>query len=222
LPALAVMPGAMGGLPALAVADTMISMSPADAHRRKIKHYHDLADLHELTFSCYQRMSLLTNDNWRRLLAEAIGRAMLGHDFALVAFVFMPEHVHLLVYPRNGVAAPEDIAALLAAIKRPYSYRIKKILADSRSPLLTKLTVPDKRRGKVFRYWQKGPGYDRNLNSEKAVLSSINYIHNNPVARGLCQQATEWRWSSARWYASDRQVVDEALPRIQGLPAEFF
>ncbi len=62
----------MGGLPALAEADTMGAMSPADGHRRNIKHYHDLADLHELTFSCYQRMPLLTNDGWRQLLAEAV------------------------------------------------------------------------------------------------------------------------------------------------------
>ncbi|MFH1267413.1 MAG: transposase [Planctomycetota bacterium] len=197
-------------------------MSAAKSHRRTVKHYHEPGDLHELTFSCYRRLPLLTNDAWRCLLADAVDRACAGRGFPLVAFVFMPEHVHLVVYPRSGVADAKDVEALLGAVKRPYSYRVKQILIESESPLLAKLTVPDKRRGTVFRYWQKGPGYDRNLSGEAAVLSSIDYIHNNPVSRGLCPEATDWKWSSARWYTSDRRVVDEDLPKIDGLPPEFF
>lgn len=61
------------------------------------------------------------------MLAVSIGRAIERHEFRLIAFIFMPEHVHLLVYP----AGPEaDISALLKAIKRPYSYRIKQLLQE--------------------------------------------------------------------------------------------
>jgi hypothetical protein len=53
-------------------------------------------------------------------------------------------------------------------------------------------------------------------------LGSIDYIHNNPVTRGLVEQATDWRWSSARWYASDRQMIDQDLLHLDGLEAGFF
>jgi hypothetical protein len=36
------------------------------------------------------------------------------------------------------------------------------------------------------------------------------------------QSPTEWKWSSARWYAADKQHVDADLPTIHGLPTEFF
>ena len=214
--------GGMGGLSALVGQVTITAMPATPSHRRQIKHYHEPGDLHELTFSCHHSLPLLSNDASLALLAQAVDRALVAKEFALVAFVFMPEHVHLLVYPRKGTAKPADVEALLGAIKRPHSYRIKQILCSSQSPLLAKLTVPDKRRGTVFRYWQKGPGYDRNLHSRKAVLASIDYIHDNPLRRRLCTQPTGWRWSSARWYASDGRTVDEALPQIDGLPAEFF
>jgi putative transposase len=29
----------------------------------------------------------------------------------------------------------------------------------------------------------------------------IDYIHANPVRRGLVTRAEDWEWSSARWYA---------------------
>jgi len=39
---------------------------------KRVKHYHEPGDLHELTFSCYRRMPLLTNDAWPAYLAESI------------------------------------------------------------------------------------------------------------------------------------------------------
>jgi putative transposase len=188
-------------------------------HRKQVRHYHQPGDLHELTFSCYRRMPLLTNDEWRRLCCRSVDKAIVAHGFRLVAFVVMPEHVHLLVYPTGS---PVEIDGLLSAIKRPHSGRIKKLLENHRSSLLERLTVLERPGKTVFRYWQEGPGYDRNLSQESTVLSAINYIHENPVRRQLVRSATDWKWSSARWYATDRHVVDPDLPTIHGLPPEFF
>ena len=54
------------------------------------------------------------------------------------------------------------------------------------------------------------------------LILYIDYIHRNPLRRGLVNEATHWKWSSARWYASERQLVDPDLPMIHGLPPEFF
>jgi len=166
------------------------------AHRKRLKHYHEPGDCHELTFSCYQRLPLLTNDTWRRMLAVSIDRAMVRHEFRLVAFMFMPEHVYLLVHPLG----PEpDISALLKAIKQPYAFRIKQLLLKNETALLRKLTIRE-RPGKIaFRYWQEGAGYDRNLDNEQSVRSSIDYIHTNPVRRSLCPSPLDWNPSPLDW-----------------------
>jgi putative transposase len=111
---------------------------------------------------------------------------------------------------------------LLYAVKRPYSYRIKQLLIQANSPLLERLTVQERPGKMAFRYWQAGPGYDRNLNTPEAVAGSIEYIHLNPVRRQLVRDPLEWRWSSWRFYASDGRDRDPALPEIHGLPAEFW
>ncbi len=188
-------------------------------HRKRVRHFHEPGDLHELTFSCYRRLPLITNDSWRKLLCQSIDRAVQNQAYRLVSFVLMPEHLHLLVLP---TAAKVEIEDLLSAIKQPHSVRIKKILTASSSPLLAKLTVRERPGKMVFRYWQEGPGYDRNLSTLAAVMSAIDYIHLNPVRRGLVQAATDWKWSSARWYVSDTRIVDPDLPTIHGLPWDFF
>ena len=98
-------------------------------------------------------------------------------------------------------------------------HRIKAILVECDSRLLPSLTVRERPGKTCFRFWQEGPGFDRNLYSSEAIASSLEYIHNNPVKQGLCRRAVDWKWSSARYYldlAAGQQHVD--LPRIHGLP----
>jgi putative transposase len=191
-------------------------------HRKTIKHYHEPGDLHELTFSCYRRMPLLTNDAWRVHFARGLDTALTAEAFHLVAFVLMPEHVHLLVWPTRVDATAECISRFLAAVKLYASQHVKADLERSGSRLLSRLTIRERPGRMAFRYWQEGPGYDRNLQTEKAVTGSIEYLHLNPVRRGLCESPLDWPWSSARWHASEGANVDGDLPRIHGPPPELF
>ena len=57
-------------------------------------------------------MPLLANNLWREMLGHAIDRATIGHGYQLAAFVYMPEHVHLIVYPlpeAGGIDKPSRV-----------------------------------------------------------------------------------------------------------------
>jgi len=122
------------------------------------------------------------------MLGESIDRAADGHGYRLFGFVFMPEHVHLLLYPLPDAST---IDFLLRAIKRPLSWRIKQQLAEAGSPLLKTLTIRQRPGVETFRFWQEGGGYDRNLASAETALAALDYVHQNPVRRGLCCHAAE-------------------------------
>jgi hypothetical protein len=72
-----------------------------------------------------------------------------------------------------------------------------------------------------FRYWQEGPGYDRNFTKPSTVLPAIDYLHHNPVRRGLVKRAVDWKWSSARYYWVDPPCQYPPLPTIHSLPAQW-
>jgi putative transposase len=194
-------------------------MRTPDGQRKTVRHFDEPGHCHELTFSCFHKMPLLTNDVWREMLGRSIDQAIASHRFALAAFVFMPDHVHLLVYP----AKPDfQVKDLLRAIKQPFSNRIRKCLDRIDAPLLRRLTVHCRSGKTEFRFWQEGPGYDRNLTEAKSVAASIDYLHLNPVRRGLVREAARWRWSSCRFYMEDGSLSDPGLPRIEPLPATFW
>ena len=154
---------------------------------KTIRHYHNPGDCHELTFLLPSAAAADERCMCADLLADSIDKALVAHQMRLSAFVFMPEHVHLLVWPCDpGVAR---ISEFLKTLKLSCSTKIKHRLAIARSPLIDRLTVVERPGKSVFRFWQEGPRYDRNLDNAASVRSSIDYIHSNPVKRGLCGRA---------------------------------
>jgi putative transposase len=188
-------------------------------HRKRLRRYHEAGDVHEFTFSTFLRLPILTNDGWRTNLSRAIDKAGEECRVDLIAFVYMPEHVHLLVFPHG---TKKDLSNYLAALKRPVAVAVKADLQKHNSPLMKKLTVQERPGKEVFRFWQEGAGYDRNLNTLASITAAIDYIHLNPVRRGLVSRMDAWRWSSARFYLSEGKTIDEALPRLTPLSAEYW
>jgi putative transposase len=164
-------------------------------HRRRVKKYNVEGHAHFLTFSCYQRMPLLTNNTWRAWLAEAVRAACDKHSVALWAYVFMPEHVHLLLKPRRTVY---DIATLEQAMKLSLSRRVRNALVREKSPLLQQLLVDDAGTP-GYRFWQRGGGHDLNVWTMRKAIEKAEYCHRNPVLRRLVRSPEQWRWSSVRW-----------------------
>jgi putative transposase len=158
-----------------------------------------------LTFSCYHRLPFLLRDQVREWLREALQAARLEFDFQVWAYVVMPEHLHLLVYPGDH---PDRMAKFLQAIKEPVARKVIAHIKEGAPGWLPRLRV---REGKRLRHrvWQPGGGYDRNITTAAALRAEIDYLHANPVRRRLVAKAEDWEWSSARWFAGIRPVKIE-------------
>src|SRR4029450_6399828 len=90
-------------------------MPSLEPHRKRVRHYHEPGDVHELTFSCYRRLPLLTNNAWRTKLSRCLDGACQSVGRHWAGFVFMPEHVHLLIW---GLSRKENVSTLLANVKQ--------------------------------------------------------------------------------------------------------
>ena len=165
----------------------------------------------ELTFSCFRRFPFLTRDRTRQWFVEALQEQRSKWKVDIWAWVLMPEHVHLLVAPQKpGV----KIGLFAGAVKEQVARRAIRWLAQHAAQWLPRITVHEGDRIRR-RFWQPGGGYDRNVDNLKTLRSMIDYLHQNPVRRGLVQRAEDWEWSSARWYASLTPVLlemDRTLP----------
>jgi putative transposase len=59
--------------------------------------------------------------------------------------------------------------------------------------------------GEGNRFWQP-KCYSFEIYERAKLEEKLQYMHDNPVRAGLVEHATDWKWSSARWYEWRRSV----------------
>jgi len=161
-----------------------------------LKRHYGKGDLHFVTFSCYQRLPLLGTKRARNLFVHELERVRNEMGFGLVGYVVMPEHVHLLMSePRIGTPS-----TVLQKLKLRVSLRLRKWkeagnAEQSQLPLEGEGVLP-----KAF--WQ-ARFYDFNINTNEKRKEKLNYMHANPVVRGLAEHPRDWPWSSWAFYVKE-------------------
>jgi putative transposase len=182
-------------------------------HRKRVRSYNVPGHAHELTFSCFRRLPLLSRDRTLQWFQEALEAARNRRNLALWAYVIMPEHVHVIVCPRD---LAYDVRLVRTALKVPVQRKALAFLRQHAPGYLDRLR-DEQPNGEVhYRFWQRGGGYDRNITDPRTLWKMIEYIHNNPVRRGLVSSPVDWPWSSARFYegCQDVPVRTDPLPAL--------
>lgn len=156
---------------------------------KNLKRYYGQGDFHFITFSCHKRMALLGTASARDLLLRVLNEVRTQYQFALVGYVIMPEHVHLLIgEPRVG-----DLSKVIQGLKLRVSKRVRRAAVQSGASRL---------RGEVAKHFWQPRFYDFNVWSAKKRKEKLDYMHRNPVTRKLVDDPGDWAWSSYASYSA--------------------
>ncbi len=136
-----------------------------------LQRFQQSGQFHFITFSCYRRQPLLSSPQAKDMLEQILEHTRAQQGLLIAAYVLMPEHVHLLTdEPRIAT-----IATFLQILKQRSSRVLK---------------VPE-----TEQFWQRRY-YDRNVSTHTEALEKVEYIHRNPVKRGLVSAPEDYPWSS--------------------------
>jgi putative transposase len=90
-----------------------------------LKRYYGTGSLHFITWSCYRRKPLLGNPVRRDLLLAVLDLMRVRYRFAVIGYVVMPEHVHLLISePLISEPTIVDPSKIVQAVKLSVSRRL--------------------------------------------------------------------------------------------------
>jgi putative transposase len=143
--------------------------------------YQEAGHFHFVTFSCYRRQQHLGSLAARNRFEQSLETMRLRYGFVIAGYVVMPEHVHLLVSEPKKAILSKALQAL-------------------------KLSVAVQRSERPF--WQ-ARYYDFNVYTPDKRSEKIQYMHKNPVKRGLVAKPGDWVWSSYGHYASGKRFTVE-------------
>ena len=71
-----------------------------------VKHYDIPNQARFLTYSCFDRLPLFNTPDIRNLYLHEIAKQSVRLTFDVIAYVIMPEHIHMIVVPRDGRVGP--------------------------------------------------------------------------------------------------------------------
>lgn len=113
----------------------------------------------------------------RSTVLEILGELRAPLGFLVFGYVVMPDHAHLLLWPRR-----EPLARVMRDLKSRSGYAITRQRQSS---------------GAV---WQRSY-FDFICRRAHDFSDKLDYRHQNPVKAGLVSRPDDWAWSSFRFYA---------------------
>jgi putative transposase len=131
------------------------------------------------------------------LVDSQFWRTSAEHAFAIAAYCYMPDHVHLVL------AGLHDGASLLPCVEvmRQRSSRVAKA-------------------ARGIRLWQDGY-FERVLRDNKQLEVIARYVFENPVRAGLTDHASKWPGSGGLYWASYAGLPEVKIEPMndQGCPS---
>jgi putative transposase len=109
------------------------------------------------------------------LLKKIIHNVKVLHHFSMLAYVFLPDHFHILIRPTGQ----SDFSQIMHSIKLNFTraYKHRSCYTDT------------------LKLWQKR-FWDHVIRDEKDLENHIHYIHYNPVRHGYTDDISAWEYSS--------------------------
>jgi putative transposase len=154
-----------------------------------LKRYYGAGQLHYITCSCYRRRALLGTARRRNAFVRVLEEVRQRYRFVVVGYVVMPEHFHLLMSePESG-----DPSKVMQVLKQRVARRLLRRQRAGQQALWPESDDD-------HQFWQRR-FYDFNVWSKSKRIEKLNYMHANPVHRGLVKRPEHWAWSSYRAYA---------------------
>jgi len=169
----------------------------------RLKRSNDTGYLHFVTTSCYQRRPLLATSARRDLFLRILEETRRRYGFAVVGYVVMPEHVHLLISePETGTPS-----TVMQVVKQRFA---RELLRGIRESFAARKLFEE------AHVWQRRY-YDFVVWNPQKRTEKLRYMHRNPVKRGLVLEPDQWKWSSYRFYAYGEPgpvVINENRPVV--------
>lgn len=134
--------------------------------------------IYHITTRGNNRQPIFIDDEDRQRYLMVLDRCRSRFPYALLAFVLMPNHVHLIVQ-----ALPEaSLSSVMHWVSTGYTKRFNE------------------RHGRSGHLFQ-GRFFSRLIDGDAYLLEATRYVHVNPVRAGLVTYPEEYLWSSYRVYA---------------------
>lgn len=173
---------------------------------KNLPKFDDDSYAHFITTNTYSSYPYFKDGELCQILIEELEFYSKKYAFALIGYVIMSDHVHLLLWWDKEEKPGLRVSHVMQGIKGAAARRIIDIIRRKGLEQMLQSTrrrsahSKSHRENLRFRLWQRG-FYDFNIYSEAKLLEKLDYMHNNPVTAGLVSSPGSYEWSTWKLYS---------------------
>lgn len=155
-----------------------------------------------VTFTTVQWIDLFTRREYKNILVESLRYCQEHKGLLIHAFVFMTNHLHLIISRTpDGAELSDIIRDFKKFTSRRLVQAVKELPESRREWLLWLFSRAGEHNPNNTQYqvWQQD-SHPVELRTLKFIRQKLNYIHDNPVKEGIVFSSAEYVYSSASVY----------------------
>ena len=128
-----------------------------------------------ITQVVHYRQPIFESEQHISLLREIMREAKQRYPFKMLAYVFLPDHFHMLIRPAADIRYDQIMHSIKPNFTKAYKERLG-------------ITGP-------MKFWQKRY-WDHTIRNDQDFQRRFDYIHYNPVKHGYVMRPEDWPHSS--------------------------
>jgi REP element-mobilizing transposase RayT len=109
---------------------------------KNLKRRYGQKDLHFITCSCYRRLPLFRSVRARNVFVRILDEMREQYGFAVVGYVIMPEHVHLLISEPSKNTPSTAMQVLKQRVSRELRQRKRRMVSGQRELPFSQVAAP--------------------------------------------------------------------------------
>jgi putative transposase len=151
---------------------------------------------HFITCSIVRWLPVFVGGPYFSVITGSLEHVRSNRGLLIHAYVMMPTHWHAIVTATN-----DDLSDMMRDLKK-FTSRELYGLAQSEGNRLLVWCFEQAAKGDSrsrFKVWQE-EFHPKAIGSDEMLLQKAEYIHHNPVRKGLVADARQWHYSSAAAY----------------------
>jgi len=166
--------------------------------------------IHFITFAVVEWIDVFTRSMYADIVFASLNHCQKTKGLNIHAWVIMSNHIHLII----SVSSSNTLSSVLRDFKKYTSYEILRTIETNQTEsrrtwmlALFKKAGQTNSRNTNYQFWRQD-NHPIELDNNAIIEQKINYLHNNPVAANMVQNAEDYVYSSARDYCGSKGLID--------------
>ena len=166
-----------------------------------------------VTFTLVDWLPIFIDPESIKIINNSLRFCYANKHLSIHAYVIMPNHIHLIV--SDADYDNERLGRTMTDFRKFTGNGLADYIDANLSEGLAQVTRGKQLNDRIRQVWQPG-WHAEALATEQFLMQKLNYIHENPVRKGLVKLPEHWRHSSAGYWINGETGDIPIVPFGQG------